>query len=46
MVHMVAERERTLAEGGSTPRDSWHQAATGLVDVITAAWFAPATERT
>lgn len=43
MVHVVAERERVLAEGGSTPRDSWQQAATGLVDVITAAWFAPVT---
>lgn len=43
LVHLVAERERALAEGGATPRDSWEQAATGLIDVITAAWFAPVT---
>lgn len=45
LVHAVAERERALAEGSPTPRDSWQQAATGLIDVITAAWFAPVTER-
>lgn len=43
MVHLVAERERALAEGGSTPRETWEQAATGLIDVLTAAWFAPVT---
>src|SRR5699024_7888813 len=43
MVHMVAERERALAEDASTPRDTWHAAATGLIDAITAVWQAPVT---
>lgn len=43
MVHTVAERERALAQDGPTPRDTWEHAATGLIDVITAAWFAPTT---
>ncbi|OZM69971.1 TetR family transcriptional regulator [Amycolatopsis antarctica] len=43
MVHMVAERERALAEGGPTPRDSWQRAATGLIDAITGLWLAPVT---
>ena len=29
MVHMLAERERALAEGTPTPRASWHDAAPG-----------------
>jgi AcrR family transcriptional regulator len=43
MVHMCAERERALAEGTATPRSSWHDAATGLVDAITGLWLAPVT---
>lgn len=43
IVHMVAERERTLAAGGGSPREVWPRTAAGLVDVITAAWSAPVT---
>lgn len=43
MVHMFAERERALAEGISTPRASWHDAASGLVDAVTGLWLAPVT---
>ncbi|MEU6644672.1 TetR family transcriptional regulator [Saccharomonospora sp. NPDC046836] len=45
MVHMVAERERALADGSPTPRASWHEAATGLVDAIVGLWHAPITPR-
>ncbi|MGW0894337.1 TetR family transcriptional regulator [Saccharopolyspora gloriosae] len=45
MVHVVAERERALAEGGTTPRESWEHAATGLIDAITGLWLAPITTR-
>jgi len=45
IVHMWAERERALAENLSTPRSSWHDAATGLIDVIVALWQAPVTPR-
>lgn len=43
LVHTIAERERALADGGSTRRASWEQAATGLIDAITGLWLAPAT---
>jgi len=43
IVHTIAERERALAEGSSTPRTTWRDAATGLTDVITGMWRAPAT---
>ncbi|RCG33342.1 TetR/AcrR family transcriptional regulator [Sphaerisporangium album] len=43
MVQMYAERERALAEGAPTPRASWHDAATGLVDAIVGLWLAPVT---
>ncbi|WP_243788418.1 TetR/AcrR family transcriptional regulator [Saccharopolyspora gloriosae] len=43
MVHVVAERERALAEGGTTARASWDQAATGLIDALTGLWLAPIT---
>jgi AcrR family transcriptional regulator len=43
MVHMCAERERALAENTSTPRSSWHHAATGLIDAIVGMWLAPVT---
>ncbi|MEV6150095.1 TetR/AcrR family transcriptional regulator [Nonomuraea sp. NPDC052129] len=45
MVHMIAERERALAEGTPTPRSSWHDAATGLIDAIVGLWLAPVTPR-
>jgi AcrR family transcriptional regulator len=41
MQHMVAERERALAEGTPTPRGSWNDAATGLVDALVGLWLAP-----
>jgi AcrR family transcriptional regulator len=34
IVQMTAERERALAENRPTPRASWHDAATGLIDAI------------
>ncbi|WP_308250724.1 TetR/AcrR family transcriptional regulator [Nonomuraea rhizosphaerae] len=43
MVHMMAERERALAEGTPTPRATWHDAATGLIDAIVGMWLAPIT---
>ena len=43
MVHMVAERERALADGMPTTRASWHDAATGLIDAIVGLWRAPVT---
>ncbi|EHY87890.1 TetR/AcrR family transcriptional regulator [Saccharomonospora azurea] len=45
IVHMLAERERALAELTTTPRASWCDAATGLVDAIVGLWSAPATPR-
>ncbi|KAA5828306.1 TetR family transcriptional regulator [Saccharopolyspora hirsuta] len=44
MVHMIAERERALAEGESTPRASWEDAANGLIDGIVGLWTAPVTD--
>ncbi|MFJ6453866.1 TetR/AcrR family transcriptional regulator [Paenarthrobacter sp. NPDC091669] len=41
LMHTCAERERALAEGRPTPRASWSEAATGLVDAITGLWLAP-----
>ncbi|MHC3474566.1 TetR/AcrR family transcriptional regulator [Streptomyces sp. 7R007] len=41
IVHVPAERERALAEGRPTPRASWDDAATGLVDAIVGLWVAP-----
>lgn len=43
IVHMPAERERALAEGSSTPRSNWHDAATGMIDAIVGLWLAPVT---
>jgi AcrR family transcriptional regulator len=43
LVHMVAERERALADGTPTPRASWDDAATGLVDALVGLWLAPVT---
>ncbi|MGW1715166.1 TetR/AcrR family transcriptional regulator [Streptomyces sp. NPDC002156] len=44
ILHMCAERERALALGTPTPRASWHDAGTGLVDAIVGVWTAPVTE--
>ncbi|MCK9870360.1 TetR/AcrR family transcriptional regulator [Nocardiopsis dassonvillei] len=43
IVHMCAERERALAEETATPRCSWEDTATGLVDALTGIWLAPVT---
>lgn len=43
MIHMVAERERALAEGTATPRASWDDAGTGLIDALTGLLLAPVT---
>lgn len=45
MLHMYAQRERALAEGTATPRASWHEAATGLIDAMVGLWLAPVTSR-
>ncbi|SES20495.1 transcriptional regulator, TetR family [Lentzea xinjiangensis] len=44
LVHMIAERERALAENTPTPRASWHDAADGLVDALTGLWLAPVSQ--
>ncbi|WP_435111117.1 TetR/AcrR family transcriptional regulator [Nocardiopsis synnemataformans] len=46
IVHTCAERERALAEETATPRCSWEDTATGLVDALTGIWLAPATPAT
>ncbi|MEU1949931.1 TetR family transcriptional regulator, partial [Streptomyces sp. NPDC020125] len=43
ILHMCAERERALAENTATPRSSWHDAATGLIDGIVGLWLGPVT---
>ncbi|ALG14536.1 TetR/AcrR family transcriptional regulator [Kibdelosporangium phytohabitans] len=43
MVHMVAERERALAESAPTPRSTWQDTADGLVDALVGLWLAPIT---
>lgn len=43
LVHMIAERERALAEGTPTPRPTWHDAATGIIDALVGLWLAPVT---
>jgi len=45
ITQMCADRERALAEGAPTPRASWDDTATGLVDAIVALWNAPFTRR-
>ncbi|MCR3751999.1 TetR/AcrR family transcriptional regulator [Lentzea californiensis] len=44
LVHMIAERERALADGTPTPRASWPEAATGLVDALAGLWHAPVSD--
>ncbi|MFC5833603.1 TetR/AcrR family transcriptional regulator [Nonomuraea insulae] len=43
VLHTCGVRERALAEGASTPRKSWHDTATGLVDALVGLWLAPVT---
>ncbi|HVW44973.1 MAG TPA: helix-turn-helix domain-containing protein [Amycolatopsis sp.] len=42
-VHMVAGRERALAEGTPTPSGSWRDFTGSLVDAIVGLWCAPVT---
>ena len=46
MVHVLAERERAVAEGVPTPRATWSDAATGLIDALVGVWTAPVTPNT
>jgi AcrR family transcriptional regulator len=41
IVHMCAERERALAEDAPTPRATWQEAASGLIDALVGMWLAP-----
>ncbi|MFF7188342.1 TetR/AcrR family transcriptional regulator [Streptomyces sp. NPDC008222] len=43
ILHLPTERERALAEGMPTPRATWGDAASGLVDAIVGIWLAPVT---
>ncbi|MGY0056260.1 TetR/AcrR family transcriptional regulator [Streptomyces sp. LZ34] len=43
ILHISAERERALAVNTPTPRASWHDTATGLIDAIVGLWLAPVT---
>jgi len=43
IVHVIAQRERDLADGRPTPRATWDDAATGLVDAIVGLYTAPVT---
>jgi AcrR family transcriptional regulator len=44
LVHMIAERERALADNTPTPRATWHDAASGLIDALVGLWLAPVTK--
>ncbi|MEU6714488.1 TetR family transcriptional regulator [Nonomuraea sp. NPDC046802] len=41
IVHVLAERERALHEGGATARPTWEATAVGLIDAIVGIWLAP-----
>ncbi|WP_103528704.1 TetR/AcrR family transcriptional regulator, partial [Streptomyces sp. SM12] len=43
IVHVLAERELALAEGTPTPRATWSDGATGLIDALVGLWYAPVT---
>ncbi len=43
LLQVCAERERALALGAPTPRASWEDTATGLIDAIVGIWLAPVT---
>ncbi|MFI7132303.1 TetR/AcrR family transcriptional regulator [Nonomuraea sp. NPDC050153] len=43
IVLTCADRERALAEGAPTPRATWHDAATGLIDALVGMWLAAVT---
>lgn len=41
MMHMAADRERALARGTPTTRETWRDTADGLIDAIVGLWQAP-----
>ncbi|MFI6348570.1 TetR/AcrR family transcriptional regulator [Streptomyces sp. NPDC050560] len=41
LVHMLAERERALADGLPTARPDWESFTGGLIDALIGLWFAP-----
>jgi AcrR family transcriptional regulator len=43
MLHVLAERERALAEGRATHRSSYPEAGSGIVDAVVGIWSAPVT---
>ncbi|MFF3438406.1 TetR/AcrR family transcriptional regulator [Streptosporangium sp. NPDC002721] len=43
LAYTLAERERALHEGDSTPHASWEAVAVGLIDALTGLWLAPVT---
>ena len=43
ITQVCAERERALADGTATPRTSWEDTATGLIDAIVGLYLAPVT---
>ncbi|MFD7921384.1 TetR/AcrR family transcriptional regulator [Streptomyces sp. NPDC059740] len=45
IVHVCAERERALADDSPTPRATWQEAGSGLVDALVGLWTAPTTTR-
>lgn len=42
-LHMIAHRERAIAQGLPTIRATWHDAATGLIDGLLGLWHAAST---
>ena len=44
LVHVIAERERALADNTPTPRATWHDTASGLIDALVGLWLAPVTD--
>ena len=43
-VHMIAQRERAIAQGLPTSRATWQDAATGLIDGLVGMWHAAFTQ--
>ncbi len=43
-MHALAERERALADGASSPEAGWRDTATALTDVLAGLWLAPVTK--
>lgn len=43
ITQITVDRERALADNTPTPRTTWHDTASGLIDAIVALWQAPVT---